>query len=97
MNYQSVTKAGINFDGKTLVTNTHGTNEEPTSSQNNIRIAGLRWENVKVIQVKNMDKNEDLIIGNSLFANQIIELNYDQKNTHRTSSTAQCIKRLQQA
>ncbi len=79
INYQSVTKAGINFDGKTLVTNTHGTNEEPTSSQNNICIAGLRWENVKVIQVKNMDKNEDLIIGNSLFADQIIELNYDQK------------------
>ena len=79
VNYQSVAKAGINFDGKTLVTNTHGTNEEPTSSQNNISIAGLRWENVKVIQVKNMDKDEDIIIGNSLFADQIIELDYDKK------------------
>jgi hypothetical protein len=79
INYKSVTKAGMNFDGKTLVTNTHGTNEEPTSSQNNIGIAGLKWENVKVIQVKNMDKDEDMIIGNSLFADQIIELNYDQK------------------
>ncbi len=79
VNYRSVAKTGINFDGKTWVTNTHGTNEEPTSSKNTLQIAGLKWEDVKIIQVKNMDKEEDLIIGNSLFADQVIELDYDQK------------------
>lgn len=79
INYTSVAKVGIHFDGKTLVTNSHGTNEEPTSSQNSIRIAGLKWEKVKLVQVKNMKKEEDMIIGNSLFANKIIELNYDQQ------------------
>lgn len=79
INYQSVAKAGIKFDGKTLVTNSHGTNEEPTSNKNAISIAGLRWENVHMVQVKNMNNDEDVIIGNSLFADKIIELNYDQK------------------
>ncbi|KQC01751.1 pepsin/retropepsin-like aspartic protease family protein [Pedobacter sp. Hv1] len=79
INYKSVAKAGIKFDGKTLVTNSHGTNEEPTSNKNAISIAGLRWEDVPMVQVKNMNNDEDVIIGNSLFADKIIELNYDLK------------------
>lgn len=79
INKNSVSKTGVKFDGKTTVSNTSGINEAPTSSNNTIDLSDLKWEHVSLTQVENMDKNEDLIIGNSIFDDKIIQVDYDRK------------------
>lgn len=79
LNYKSVSKGEIVFDGKTNLVNTDGSNEEPTSSSSSIQIAGLNWDKVPMVQIKNMNNNEDAIVGNSLFENKVVEINYDKK------------------
>lgn len=79
VNVHSIKKTGILFDSRIIVTNTNGTNEEPASSKNTLVIGKLKWEQIPVVQVRNMDKDEDLIIGNSLFETKVIEIDYDKK------------------
>ncbi|QHS59072.1 retropepsin-like aspartic protease [Chitinophaga agri] len=78
VNRQSAEKLGIQFDGNTMVTNTQGTNKTLTSSNNTLRIADIKWGPVKLVQVGNMQPQEDLIIGNSLFMDKIVEIDYDR-------------------
>ncbi|ACU61030.1 hypothetical protein Cpin_3567 [Chitinophaga pinensis DSM 2588] len=77
VNRQVAEKLGLQFDGKTVVTNTQGTNETGTSSGNTLTIGNISWEAVRLTQVGNMQEGEDLIIGNSLFRDKIIEIDYD--------------------
>lgn len=79
VNVNSVIKTGVIFDGNTNVTNTNGSNAVPSSSNNTLVIGQLKWQHIPLVQVKNMDKDEDLIIGNSLFETKVIEINYDKK------------------
>lgn len=79
VNIHSVKKTGMVFDSKVNVTNTNGSNDEPAASKNTLVIGKLKWEQIPVVQVRNMDKNEDLIIGNSLFETKVIEIDYDKK------------------
>jgi len=78
INERSIRKTGVKFDGKTSLSNSNGTNESPTSSSNRIEIAGLVWDQVTLIRTGNMGNEEDAIIGNSLFENKVIEINYDK-------------------
>ncbi len=78
ISYRSVKKANITFDGKATLHNDQGSNEAPTSSANQLNIAGLRWDSLFFIQTKNMNRDEDLIVGNSLFQNKVIEVDYDK-------------------
>eukprot|EP01132_Coremiostelium_polycephalum_P012207 gene12207-14926_t len=75
----AVQKAGIKFDGKSMVKNGDGLNEEPTSSHNHLQIGRLDWDKVQLVQVRNLAKGEDMIIGNSLFQDQVLEIDYDKK------------------
>lgn len=79
VNINSVKKTGIRFDGKRTVINTSGTNEEPTSSNTVLQIGNLKWEKVPVVQVRNLADEDDMIIGNSLFADRVLEIDYDKK------------------
>lgn len=79
VNINSVKKTAIKFDGKISVTNTNGTNDEPSSSKTVLQMGNLKWENVKVVQVRNLDDEDDMIIGNSLFRDRILEIDYDKK------------------
>jgi hypothetical protein len=79
LNIKSVPNAGVKFDGKISVRNTSGTNDEPMSSTNTLEIAGLKWNKVPLVQVRNLDKTDDMIIGNSLFRDKVIEIDYDHK------------------
>jgi hypothetical protein len=79
VNVKSIKKTGVIFDGKINVTNTNGTNEEPSSQKNTLVIGKLKWEQIPVVQVRNMANDEDLIIGNSLFETKVIEIDYDKK------------------
>lgn len=72
-------KLGLEFTKQTLVSNTEGVNLQRTSVGNSLNIDGVIWSGVPVTEVGNMKPHEDLIIGNGLFINKIIEINYDTK------------------
>jgi len=79
LNQTSVGKAHVKFDGTISVQNTNGTNNEPSASNNQLEIAGLKWSKVPLVQVRNLGNGDDLIIGNSLFRDKIIEIDYEKK------------------
>ena len=62
-----------------MVQNTDGLNEEPRSSNNTLELTGLKWDHMPLVQVRNLDKEDDMIIGNSLFGDKVIEIDYDKK------------------
>ncbi|MDF2514955.1 MAG: hypothetical protein K0R59_251 [Sphingobacterium sp.] len=76
---QSPAKAAVKFDGHISVQNTDGTNNEPSASINSLEIGGLRWDKVPLVQIRNLADGEDMIIGNSLFRDKIIEVDYEKK------------------
>jgi hypothetical protein len=79
VNKMSSDKIQLNFDGKSMVSNTQGLNEARTSPDNTLSIGNLKWSDVVLTEVGNMKKEEDLIIGNTLFRDKIIEIDYDKK------------------
>ena len=79
INQKTIRRAGLKFDGVTVLTNTNGTTQAPTSSSNTLEIAGLKWEKIPFVQVDNMEDYEDLIIGNQFFEKKVIQIDYDKK------------------
>ena len=76
---QSPARSGLKFDGSISVQNSDGTHNQPSSSKNLLEIAGLRWAQVPLVQVANLDDAEDMIIGNALFRDKIVEIDYEKK------------------
>ncbi|WP_276090409.1 pepsin/retropepsin-like aspartic protease family protein [Pedobacter sp. JY14-1] len=79
LNHTSAEIAKVKFDGTISVQNSSGTRNEPSSSSNQLQIAGLSWKNVPLVQVRNLDEGEDLIIGNSLLRDKIVEIDYEKQ------------------
>ncbi|NSL87602.1 hypothetical protein ECE50_012215 [Chitinophaga sp. Mgbs1] len=76
----SVDKLNLHFDGKTFLINSDGRNEVPTSSKNTLVAGPMHWENnITLIVGDNMDNGEDGLLGNTLFKDKVIELNYDHR------------------
>ena len=69
----------MNFDGKVTLVNSDGVNEVPSASNNLLQIGNLVWDSVAVAVANNMKQYEDPLIGNSLFQDKILEINYDKK------------------
>jgi hypothetical protein len=74
----SVSKVSMRFDGTVNLRNSDGDNVVPTSSANQLEIAGLRWDKVGFAVADNMTWREDGLIGNSLFLDQVVEIDYDR-------------------
>ncbi|GAB2777041.1 hypothetical protein GCM10027275_20010 [Rhabdobacter roseus] len=79
VNRSASEKLALTFDGKAMVDNTQGVNEARVSSGNTLTLGDFSWSGVPLIEVGNMKPHEDLIIGNGLFRNKIIEIDYDKK------------------
>lgn len=79
VNTKSVERLGLSFTSQTLVSNTNGVNQERTSLDNELKLSALHWKGISLTEVRNMQDNEDIIIGNSLFKDKIIEIDYDKK------------------
>ena len=79
VNKMAADKLALRFDSKTVVTNSQGTNEARGSLGNTLTIGRLHWQNLPITEVGNMNADEDLIIGNYLFREKVIELDYDRK------------------
>ncbi|SDF40140.1 Aspartyl protease [Mucilaginibacter pineti] len=69
----------LQFDGKTMTSNTQGLNEARASTHNRLEIGHQQWTNLPFTEVGNMQMGEDVIIGNGLFRDKVIELDYDNK------------------
>lgn len=80
INKNHLKKVRIKFDEKITLANTDGINEVQSSSKNLLQIGNLTWDSVQVSVASNMKEYEDLIVGNYLFKDKVLELNYD-KNT----------------
>jgi len=69
----SNTKAKINFDSS-------GNDQEKISNNNRLDIAGVHWDSIGIHQNDHgMTDHEDGLLGNFLFQNKILEINYDRK------------------
>ena len=71
-------KAPITWDASDVLVNSDGRNTVPSSTRNTIRIGTLEWTSQRVIQTENMERYEDVIFGNSLFRDRIVEIDYDR-------------------
>jgi hypothetical protein len=74
----SVGLANMRFDGTITLTNSDGVNEVPSSSANHLEIAGLQWADLPFAVADNMTHREDGLLGNSLFQDKVVEIDYDR-------------------
>lgn len=79
INEKSVKKVKINFDQKVNLANSDGVNMVQSASKNHLQIGNLVWDSLAIAVAGNMKDYEDLLIGNSLFKGEILEINYDKK------------------
>jgi hypothetical protein len=78
VNKTSSAKLGLAFDSKRMVSNTQGLNEMPVSSSNRLSLGRFSWRSLPLTEVGNMQPEEDIIIGNTLFRDKILEIDYDR-------------------
>ena len=75
----SVEKVKMKFDKTIVLDNSDGTNQVPYSSKNFLDIGNLVWDSMSIAVADNMTQREDIIVGNSLFKNKIVEIDYNKK------------------
>src|SRR5262249_4808511 len=56
--------------------NSDGTNDVRSSSRNRLEIGDLIWRDVPFAVARNMTHREDGIVGNSLFRDKVVEIDY---------------------
>jgi hypothetical protein len=79
VNKMSSEKLNLLFNATVMVKNSQGTNEARKSTNNKLTIGRLQFNRLSLAEVGNMDPGEDVIIGNSLFHDKVIEIDYDKK------------------
>jgi hypothetical protein len=72
-------KLNLSFTEKTMLSNSQGINEARKSVNNQLTIGNLNFTGFSLVETGNMQPGEDLIIGNYLFHDKIIEIDYDKK------------------
>ena len=75
----SVEKVKMEFDKTIALTNSDGNHQVPSSSKNLLEMGNLVWDSIPIAVADNMTRREDLIVGNSLFKNKILEIDYNKK------------------
>ncbi|MFV0468899.1 MAG: retropepsin-like aspartic protease [Dysgonomonas sp.] len=78
VNEKAVDNLQLKFTSLTLVSNTEGLSERRTSENNNLAIGKIDWTGMPFTEVGNMQDYEDLIIGNGVFRDKVIEIDYDR-------------------
>jgi hypothetical protein len=72
----SVPKTAMRFDGTIRLRNSDGEHIVDSSSANRLEIAGLTWDGVPFAVADNMTHREDALIGNALFQDKVLEIDY---------------------
>jgi hypothetical protein len=74
----SVSKVQMQFDGTVHLRNSDGDNVVPSSSANRLEVGGLAWDAVPFVVADNMTRREDALIGNALFQDKVLQIDYDR-------------------
>lgn len=78
VNRNSSEKLDLSFTSHVTVSNTNGVNKTRNSIDNLLKIGAATWQGVPFAEVSNMEPYEDVIIGNTFFRNNVIEIDYDK-------------------
>jgi hypothetical protein len=79
INAKSTHKIKMNFDSSTYLINSQGRNKARLSTANEIALGKLSISPDVFVETGNMAKWEDAIVGNSLFLDKYLEIDYDKK------------------
>lgn len=79
INAKSSYKVKMEFDSSVFLINSQGRNKARLSSVNTITIGKLSFLQEAFIETKNMAKWEDAIVGNSLFLDKYLEIDYNNQ------------------
>ena len=79
INAKSSYKVKMDFDSSVFLINSQGRNKARLSSVNTITIGKLSFLQEAFIETKNMAKWEDAIVGNSLFLDKYLEIDYNNQ------------------
>jgi predicted alpha/beta superfamily hydrolase len=79
LNHRSVKKVKLNFDKTTTLGNSDGMNQARMSTANTLQIGNTEWQQIEVVETKNMNRYEDGLFGNGLFLDKYVEVNYEKK------------------
>jgi hypothetical protein len=74
----SVPKGNLTLDDSIALRNSDGVNVVPASRSNLLALDGVSWRGVYVTVADNMTRREDGIVGNSLFLDKVLEIDYDR-------------------
>ena len=74
----SVARANMSFDGTIQLRNSDGVNTVPSSGANQLDFGGWRCDRVPFAVADNMTDREDGLIGNALFQDKVVEIDYDR-------------------
>ncbi len=78
-NKHSTHKARVQWDATDVLINSDGRQTVPSSRSTTIRIGAMEWTKQSMVQTGNMERHEDVIIGNSLFRDRVVEIDYDRR------------------
>lgn len=86
INHTSAGRAPMTFDTHDVLVNSDGVQRARASSSNVLTIGNLQWSRERFVETRNMSSWEDVIIGNALFRDHVIEINYETRELrlHRT-------------
>lgn len=79
INAKSTQKVKINFDSSTFLINSQGRNKARLSKENELVFGKLSISPDVFVETKNMEKWEDAIVGNSLFLDRYLEIDYNKR------------------
>lgn len=78
-NKHSPHKASVQWDATDVLINSDGRQTVPSSHSATLRIGAMEWTRQSIVQTGNMERHEDVIIGNSLFRDRVVEIDYDRR------------------
>jgi len=74
----SVPKGNLTFDDSITLRNSDGVNVVPASRSNLLAFDGVNWRSVHVAVADNVTRREDGIVGNTLFLDKVLEIDFDR-------------------
>lgn len=86
INHRAAARVPMTFDAQDVLVNSDGRHAARASRSNRLTIGNLQWSAERFVETRNMSDWEDVIVGNSLFRDFIVEIDYGRSElrVHRT-------------
>ena len=79
INEQSTARVPMTFDARDVLVNSDGQHSVRASSTNVLTIGNLQWSRERFAETRNMSSWEDVIVGNALFRDYVVEIDHDKR------------------